>query len=196
MSTTKQAAAAKKTSAKAGAPRTRRSERKVTASATAKPVEQSSKREQHSASGQTASEQTASEQTAVAAPAKPSVLAKRDGVMTEMSEAWYQMARGGQTASLDALRKFVDVVVPLQGGDESRRRKLINGAFDLADRAGAAQLGLARGALQNSVLVYVDVGVDVDVNVDTDVDAFTGVDVGVDVNVPTDVGAFKHASQF
>lgn len=186
MSTTKQAAAAKKTSAKAGAPRTRRSERKVTASATAKPVEQSSKREQHSASGQ----------TAVAAPAKPSVLTKRDGVMTEMSEAWYQMARGGQTASLDALRKFVDVVVPLQGGDESRRRKLINGAFDLADRAGAAQLGLARGALQNSVLVYVDVGVDVDVNVDTDVDAFTGVDVGVDVNVPTDVGAFKHASQF
>ena len=191
MSTTKQAAAAKKTSAKAGAPRTRRSERKVTASATAKPVEQSSKREQHSASGQ-----TASGQTAVAAPAKPSVLAKRDGVMTEMSEAWYQMARGGQTASLDALRKFVDVVVPLQGGDDSRRRKLINGAFDLADRAGAAQLGLARGALQNSVLVYVDVGVDVDVNVDTDVDAFTGVDVGVDVNVPTDVGAFKHASQF
>lgn len=107
--------------------------------------------------------------------------AKRDGLVTEMSDVWFQMARGSQTATLDALRKVVDVALPLQGGEDSRRRKLIDGAFELADRAGAAPLDMARGAMNSSVLVYFDV----DVTVETDVDAFTGVDV--DVTVPTNV---------
>lgn len=183
-------AAAKSASGKTSAVRTRRSPRKATSSEKGvRPVARRSAANENAE--QLAEQQTESQQIAVAAPTKQSVLQKRDGVMTEMSEAWFQMARGGQTTSLEALRKIVDIAVPLQGGDESRRRKLIDGAFDLADRVGAAQLGLARGALQSAVLVYVDVGVEVN----TDVDAFNGVDVGVDVNVPTDVGAFKHSNQ-
>lgn len=133
-------------------------------------------------------ESDAAEETVAEATARPirrdkvaAATAKRDGLITEMSDAWFEMARGSQTATLEALRKVVDVALPLQGGEDSRRRKLIDGAFDLADRAGAAPLGMARGALQGSVLVYFDV----DVTVETDVDAFTGVDV--DVTVPTNV---------
>lgn len=183
MATTK-AAAAKSPAAKTAAPRTRRSPRKVTSSDVAVRARRAEAPSEPAENQQQAG-------TDLAAPSKASVFDKRDGVMTEMSEAWFQMARGGQVATLDALRKVVDVAIPFQGGDESRRRKLIDGAFDLADRVGAAQLGLTRGALQSAVLVYVDVGVEVN----TDVDAFNGVDVGVDVNVPTDVGAFKHSNQ-
>lgn len=117
-------------------------------------------------------------------------LATRPGPVTELSEAWFSMARSGQQSAIGAVRKFVDlvdVVLPLQGDDDSRRRRLVDGAFDLADRAAAAQLGMMRSAVQSAVLVYVDVNV----SVDTDVDAFNGIDVGVDVTTPTDIGAFK-----
>lgn len=117
-------------------------------------------------------------------------LATRPGPVTELSEAWFSMARSGQQSAIGAVRKFVDlvdVVLPLQGGDDSRRRRLVDGAFDLADRAAAAQLGMMRSAVQSAVLVYVDVNV----SVDTDVDAFNGIDVGVDVTTPTDIVAFK-----
>lgn len=107
-----------------------------------------------------------------------------------LSDPWFEKAQSGQQAAFDAVRKFVEIVdttVPVIGGDDSRRRKLIEGAIDVVDLAARVQLGLMRGAVQSAVLV--NVGVDVDVNVDTDVDAFTGVDVSV--AVPTDVGAFK-----
>lgn len=110
-----------------------------------------------------------------------------------ISDQWFEAAYSGQETAFGAIRKFVDLVdstVPVIGGDSSRRRKLVEGAIDVADLAARTPLGLMRGAVQNAVLV--NVGFDVDVNVDTDVDAFTGVDVGVDVAVPTDVGAFKN----
>lgn len=103
-----------------------------------------------------------------------------------ISDQWFDMAQTGQQTAFDVIRKFVEIVdmtVPVIGGDTSRRRKLIEGAIDVADLAARAQLGLMRGAVQNAVLV--NVGVDVDVN------AFNGVDVAVDVAVPTDVGAFN-----
>ena len=127
-----------------------------------------------------------------AAKAKPKreIEPKAEERANELSEAWFSMARGGQETSFDIARRLVDIILPLQGGEDSRRRQLIDGAFDLADRAAAAQLGMMRGAVKSAVNVYIDV----DVNVDTDVDAFTGVDVGVDVTVPTDVGAFKNRS--
>jgi hypothetical protein len=110
----------------------------------------------------------------------------------EVSDAWFSMARGSQEMSLRAARSFIDLVdtvLPIEGGDDSHRRRLIDGAFDLADRTAAAQLGMMRSAVRSAVLVNIDF--DVGVNVDTDVDAFNGIDVGVDVSVPTDVGAFK-----
>lgn len=103
---------------------------------------------------------------------------------TEVTDAWFSAARGGQETSLQAARQFVelvDVVLPVQGGDDSRRRKLIDGAFTLVDKTAAAQLTMARRALHGAVLVYVNF----------DIKAFNGVDVGVDVTVPTDVGMFK-----
>lgn len=107
-----------------------------------------------------------------------------------LSDQWFDMIQTSQETTFGAIRKFVDIVdstIPVIGGDASRRRKLVEGAIDVADLAARAQLGLMRGAVQSAVLV--NVGFDVDVNVDTDVDAFTGVDVSV--AVPTDVGAFK-----
>lgn len=107
-------------------------------------------------------------------------LAKRKP--TGISDQWFDMTQTGQQTAFDVIRKFVEIVdmtVPVIGGDTSRRRKLIEGAIDVADLAARAQLGLMRGAVQNAVLV--NVGVDVDVN------AFNGVDVAV----PTDVGAFN-----
>jgi hypothetical protein len=136
----------------------------------------------------------AARHTATAEPVASSngeqALAQRSKPVDSLSESWFSMVRSGQESALDTARKFVDlvdVVLPVQGGEDSRRRRVIDGAFDLADRAAAAQLGMMRSAVQSAVLVYVDV----DVNVDTDVDAFNGIDVGVDVTVPTDVGAFK-----
>lgn len=117
-------------------------------------------------------------------------LAKRKP--TGISDQWFDMTQTGQQTAFDVIRKFVEIVdmtVPAIGGDTSRRRKLIEGAIDVADlaaraqlgmmRGAGAQLGMMRGAVQNAVLV--NVGVDVDVN------AFNGVDVAV----PTDVGAFN-----
>lgn len=154
--------------------RTRRSPRKATANAPAAAPSQESSAKTDDPVAQATAHPVQRDKVSAAT-------AKRDGLITEMSDAWFEMARGGQTATLEALRKVVDIAIPLQGGEDSRRRKLIDGAFELADRAGAAPLDLARGALQGSVLVYFDV----DVTVDTDVDAFTGVDV--DVTVPTNV---------
>lgn len=141
-----------------------------------------------------AARRAAAKHTATAEPitagSGEQALAQRRGAVNELSDSWFSMVRSSQESAIDTARKFVDlvdVVLPVQGGEDSRRRRLIDGAFDLADRAAAAQLGVMRSALQSAVLVYVDV----DVSVDTDVDAFNGVDVGVDVSVPTDVGAFK-----
>lgn len=174
MSPSQTAVAKPAATAKTGAARARRSPRRASAKAPDSAIE----RPVADQAGAPVAEATAHP---VAAERAAKTIAKRDGVITELSDTWFEMARGGQTATLGALRKIVDAAVPLQGGEDSRRRKLIDSAFDLADRAGAAQLGLARGALQGSVLVYFDV----DVTVDTDVDAFTGVDV--DVTVPTNV---------
>jgi hypothetical protein len=115
-------------------------------------------------------------------------LDKQHGAATGLSDAWFSMARSGQEHSLQAARQFIDLVdavLPVQGGEDSHRRRLIDGAFDLADRVGAAELGMMRSAVQSAVLFDVDVNV----NVDTDVDAFNGVEVGV--NVPTDVHALS-----
>lgn len=117
-------------------------------------------------------------QSAVTAQAEPVSRA------TEVTDAWFSAARGGQETSLQAARQFVelvDVVLPVQGGDDSRRRRLIDGAFSLMDSAASAQLSMTRRALHGAVLVYVNF----------DIKAFNGVDVGVDVTVPTDVGMFK-----
>lgn len=115
--------------------------------------------------------------------------AKKDPI-TDLSDAWFSTLRGQQESAFGTARRLVDVVdkvFPVQGGDESRRRKLIDGAFELADWAAETQLDLMRSAMQSAVLVYVDVNV----NVDTDVEAFSNNDTNVDVTVPTDVGAFN-----
>lgn len=98
------------------------------------------------------------------------------------------MARSGQEASLQAARGFIDLVdvaVPIEGGDDSHRRRLIDGAFHLADQTAAAQLGVMRSALRRRQLLHVGVGMD------TFLKAFNDVNVNVNVSVPTDVGAFK-----
>lgn len=118
-------------------------------------------------------------------------LERRVGQVTELSDAWFASVRSRQSSALDKARKLVnlvDAVVPVQGGEASRRRKLVDGAFELADWAAGAQLELARSAMRGAVTVYVDVAV----NVDADVDAFNGVETNVDVEVPTDVGFLKH----
>lgn len=97
------------------------------------------------------------------------------------ADIWYDMARDGQRKTLGALRQCVDLTAPLQGGKDSRRRRLIDGAFALADQAGEAQLALARGAMRGAMVVYMDIAV----NVSTDFDALSG--ISVDVSVPTDV---------
>lgn len=97
------------------------------------------------------------------------------------SDLWYDFARSGQRATLEALRNFVDVAVPIQGGKDSRRRKLIDGAFAIADTAGALPLEAMRGATRSMMVTYFDVVV----NVNTDVDALREINVGV--NVPTNV---------
>lgn len=94
------------------------------------------------------------------------------------------MVRSSQEASLHAARGFIDLVdmaVPIEGGDDSHRRRLIDGAFQLADQTAAAQLGAMRSALHRPQLLHVE-------NV---VKAFNDVNVNVTVTVPTDVGAFK-----
>lgn len=106
---------------------------------------------------------------------------------TELTDAIFSRARRNQESSFQMARQFVDlvdVVLPVQGGEDSHRRRLIDGVFDLADRAASTPLEMMRSAIQNAVHVYVNV----------DVAAFNGVDVAVDVTVPTDVGAFKSQS--
>lgn len=114
------------------------------------------------------------------------------GTVSGLADGWLEMVHSGEQISLAAARQFiemVDVVLPIQGGDDSRRRKLIDGAFGLADQAAAAQLAITRSALRRASVFHVDV----DVHVDTDVKAFNDIDVGV--TVPTDVGAFTSKGQ-
>ncbi|MBJ7348545.1 MAG: hypothetical protein JHC87_08255 [Thermoleophilaceae bacterium] len=101
----------------------------------------------------------------------------KDSRVLDISDQWLGYARTGQVLALEATRKFVELVddtVPL-GGEGSRRRELVNGAFQLADGVAQAQLGLLRGAVHGMVFV----------NVAVDVNAFNGTDV--DVSVPTSV---------
>lgn len=90
---------------------------------------------------------------------------------------WYDFARGGQKKSLRVLRKVVNIAIPLQGGHDSRRRQVIDGAFATADQAGAIPLNIARSALRSALTPYFDVVVNIE--------AFNG--VAVDVTVPTNV---------
>lgn len=103
----------------------------------------------------------------------------------EVAEAvamlWYDFARSGQRKSLKIARRAVDLALPLQGGRDSRRRQLVDGAFAIADQAGAAQLALARGALRGTLGTYFDIVVNID--------AFNG--IAVDVTVPTKVKALN-----
>lgn len=108
----------------------------------------------------------------------------KDGAVA-VADIWHDFARGGQVKTLEVLRQCVDLAIPLQGGKGSRRRKLIDGAFALADQAGAAQLGMARGVLQGATSTYFDIVVNVNTNVGTNLELLKGVDV--DVTVPTDV---------
>lgn len=120
------------------------------------------------------------EQEAQQQPGTELVSTQRNGA-SDVADLWYDFARSGQKATLEALRDFVNLAVPMQGGKDSKRRKLIDGAFAIADRAGAAPLGMMAGAIRGATVFYVDVAV----NVNTDVDAFRDVNVGV--SVPTDV---------
>lgn len=84
----------------------------------------------------------------------------------ELSEQWLELARTGQRTALETVRKFVDTVehaVPLRGEGTARRRQLIDGALEMADRLMHAQVDLLRHAISSVVVVDVDVGVDVDV---------------------------------
>ncbi|MBI4898166.1 MAG: hypothetical protein HY827_07345 [Actinobacteria bacterium] len=172
--------------------RTRRAPRKVTA---AKPATAASRRAAatrkiaatRAVSGAT---RPATDEMDTAAAHQETALATRPTQFTELSDAWFRAVRERQESAIGRARRFVDVVdkvLPVRGGEDSRRRTLIDGAFELADWAAETQLGLARSAMQSAMLVYVDVNV----NVDTDVDAFANNDTKVDVSVPTDVGAFK-----
>jgi hypothetical protein len=84
----------------------------------------------------------------------------------ELSEQWLALARTGQRTAIETVRRFVDTVdraVPLRGGGAARRRQLIDGALEMADRLLHAQVDLLRHAVNSVVIVDVDVGVDVDV---------------------------------
>ncbi len=169
--------------------RTRRAPRKTT---TVKPTTPAARRA--AASGKVAADRTASgasrRRDEQVAADEGAALATRPTQFTELSDAWFRMVREQQESALGRARRFVDVVdkvLPVRGGEDSRRRMLVDGAFELVDWAAETQLGLARSAMQNAMLVYVDVNV----NVDTDVDAFANNDTKVNVSVPTDVGAFK-----
>jgi hypothetical protein len=132
--------------------------------------------------------------TAVAKPTKeteePSLVTQTKDGADAVADLWYQFARAGQHGSLDALRQFVNVAVPMQGGEGSRRRRLIDGAFAIADHAGAAPLGVARGAIRGMTSTYFDIVVNVNTNVGTNVELLKGVDV--DVTVPTNVNTLAH----
>ncbi|MBJ7458133.1 MAG: hypothetical protein JHD02_02990 [Thermoleophilaceae bacterium] len=82
----------------------------------------------------------------------------------------------------------MDLALPIEGGDDSHRRRLIDGAFRLADQTAAAQLSVMRSALHRRRLSYGGLGFDAVVK------AFNDVNVNVNVSVPTDVGAFKWRS--
>lgn len=98
----------------------------------------------------------------------------------------FALARLGQEATLQAARNLVDLVdsvVPVQGGDDSFRRGMVDGAFRLADELASSQLRAVRSVVHRPQLFMLDL----------DFNAFTfeGVDVNVAVQVPTDVGAFN-----
>lgn len=90
---------------------------------------------------------------------------------------WYDFARSGQKKTLRVARKAVNVAVPFQGDHQSRRRQMIDGAFSLADQAGAMPLAFARAAMRGALGTYFDIVVNID--------AFNG--IAVDVTVPTNV---------
>lgn len=111
---------------------------------------------------------------------------QRQSSAAEVVDAGFAVARFGQEASLHAAREFVELVgnvLPVQGGEDSLRRGLIDGAFNLADTVAAAQLGAMRSVVHRPRLPFVDL----------DLQAFTFKDVDVDVavSVPTDVGMFN-----
>jgi len=90
---------------------------------------------------------------------------------------WYDFARGGQRKSVRFVRRAVNVAVPFQGDHDSRRRQVIDGAFSLADSAGAVPLALARNAMRGMLAPWFEIVVNID--------AFNG--IAVDVTVPTNV---------
>ena len=104
----------------------------------------------------------------------------------EIVDSGFAMARLGQEATFHAARAFVDLVdtvLPVQGGEDSIRRELIDSAFHLADQAAVAQLRAVRSVVHRPHLPFV--------NLDLQAFTFEGVDVDVAVSVPTDVGAFN-----
>ncbi len=111
---------------------------------------------------------------------------KEQSAAAEIVDGGFALARFGQEASLAAVRDFIDQVdrvLPVQGGDDSRRRALIDGAFSVADRVAAAQLAATRSVIHRPSVPVV--------NIALKAFAFEDVHVNVGVNVPTDVAALK-----
>lgn len=71
-------------------------------------------------------------------------------------------------------------MLPIQGGDQSLRRGLIDGAFAMADRVALAQLSATRSLIHRPSLPAVGMAMKLI--------ELTDVNVNVGVNVPTNVG--------
>ena len=90
------------------------------------------------------------------------------GPDTELSEQWLELARTGQRTAVETVRRFIDTVdhaVPLRGEGLARRREIIDGALEMADRLVHTQYDLLRHVVSSAVLVNVDIDVGVDVDV-------------------------------
>jgi hypothetical protein len=116
---------------------------------------------------------------------------RQKSTASEVVDAGFGVARFGQEASLAAAREFVelaDKVLPVQGGEDSLRRGLIDGAFQFADQVSAAQLSAVRSVIHRPHMPGL--------NLALQAFTFEDVKVNVGVSVPTDVGAFntKHVS--
>jgi|PeaSoiMetatran61_FD_k123_6694_1 hypothetical protein len=98
---------------------------------------------------------------------------------TELTEQWLELARIGQRAATETVRRFVETVeeaVPLPGEGLFRQRAIVDGALEMTERLLHAQYNFMRHLVHSAV--DVDVGVNVGVNVDV---LSQGVNVDVDL---------------
>jgi hypothetical protein len=116
---------------------------------------------------------------------------KRQSKAADVVDNGFAIARYGQEASLAAARDFIDLVdnvLPIQGGDQSLRRKMIDGAFSMADTVAAAQLAATRSVIHRPSMPAVNLALKMFELTDINVNVGVSVPTNVGVNAPTEVG--------